>query len=105
MYSPIILLNQLDQMHIQSPRTKLPSPLMPIRALKVRTPRLARRRDIPAPAALISDEGPRAVRQRHLAHKLRVGADAGEPVVDGERRTLERGHELRHGGLLPLGED
>src|SRR5699024_7313878 len=54
---PVILLNHLDEVQVQPPRAKLPRPLVPIRALKIRARGFVPRRDVPAAAALIRHEG------------------------------------------------
>lgn len=92
-------------MHIQPPRTKLPSPLMTIRTLKIRTRTLSLRRNIPAPTTFISNKWSWSVRLRDTVHEFRVNLNAVQTVVDCECRAFERGHELGHGGLFILRED
>lgn len=68
---------------------------MPIRALKVRTPPLPPRLDVPAPAALIRHQRP-PVRLGHArVDKVRVLADRPQPVLDGEVGAPERAEHLR----------
>jgi hypothetical protein len=97
-FSPVILLNHIKKLQIQPPRTKLPRPLVSIRTLEIRTPRLPPRPHIPTPAALIGHQRS-AVHVRHGGREEGVVLDGGEAVVDGEVGAAEGGEELGYGGL------
>lgn len=85
---PVILPNQPQQMQIQPSQTKLPLPRMPICALEVGRPGLARRVNVPAATALIGNQR-QLQRIRYLAYKIRVVADAPQPVRDGQVGPFE----------------
>lgn len=105
LYVPIIILNKLNQMQVQPPSAKFPRPLMTIHTLKIRTCTFTLRRNIPTPTTFISHKWSRTICLRHQVHKVCIGLDAIQTVVDCKCGAFERRHELGHGELFILRED
>lgn len=101
---PVVLLDHVNEMEIQPPRAELPSSLMTIRALEVRTPVLALWRDVPAAASLVGDKRSNFERFSHTGYKFGIGLDRGEAIVDRERAALQRRQKVGDGRLLRGGK-
>lgn len=83
--SPAILTRDIENLQIQPPETKIPLSRMTIRALVICTPAFPLKRDVPAPASLIGNQGQgQTVVLSNLLDELRITFNGPEPVGDGQ---------------------
>ena len=73
-YLPSRPLHNIQNLQIQPPQTEPPLPKMPISRLEVSTPRFLKRRNVPASASLISDQG-QSVCVRDLHNEVGIALD------------------------------
>lgn len=80
-YVPLVLRDDIEEVQIQPAKTERPLADMPIRALEVGASSFEARRDVPAAATLVRDDGKTEVRSGML-RKFRVVDDRMKSIVD-----------------------
>lgn len=82
---PAMLTRDIKNLQIQSSQTKIPLPRMAIRALEIRAPTFSFKRDVPAPAPLVCNQGQaQTVVLSNVLDELCITLDGPEPVGDGQ---------------------
>jgi hypothetical protein len=83
-----MLPNDFQQMQVQPPRTELPHPCMPIRALEICTPSLCLGINVPASASFVRDQRS-AIVSCHLVCEGCIVLDRLKTVPNGQSGPFE----------------